>query len=92
MKVQWFSRNFNNFLENFKNVPNKVIKAVVESNEIRKNFIINSIINKKPKAVLLDCFKSKNILLKPKPPKIITKNWTITNKYAGFLNFENKGK
>lgn len=38
-------------LDSFKNVPNKVIKAVVESNITRKNFIINSIIEKKPKNV-----------------------------------------
>ena len=38
-------------LDSFKNVPNKVIKAVVESNITRKNFIINSIIEKIPKNV-----------------------------------------
>ena len=27
-------------LKNFKNVPNKLIKAVVDSNKIRKDFII----------------------------------------------------
>jgi len=38
-------------LENFKNVPNKLIKAVVDSNKIRKDFIINRILNKRPKSI-----------------------------------------
>ena len=31
-------------LENFRNIPNSIIKAVVEANEIRKNFIVSSIL------------------------------------------------
>ena len=38
-------------LENFKDIPNSIMNAVVESNEIRKNFIVNSISEKKPKIV-----------------------------------------
>ncbi len=38
-------------LENFNSVPNKIIKAVVESNKTRKDFIINSILSKSPKTV-----------------------------------------
>ena len=38
-------------LDNFSNVPNNIIKAVVQSNETRKNFIVNSIIQKCPKTV-----------------------------------------
>ena len=38
-------------LDNFKNVPNNIIRAVVEANQTRKNFIVESIINKSPKTV-----------------------------------------
>ena len=38
-------------LDNFNNIPNNIIKAVVESNETRKNFIISSIQKKKPQTV-----------------------------------------
>ena len=38
-------------LENFKGIPNSLIKATVESNETRKNFIVDSIINKSPKTI-----------------------------------------
>ena len=38
-------------LKNYDNVPNKIIRAVVESNEVRKEFIVNSILKKKPKIV-----------------------------------------
>ena len=38
-------------LENFQNVPNEIIRAVVDSNQIRKDFIVNTILNKKPKTV-----------------------------------------
>ena len=36
---------------NFKDVPNSLIKAIVESNSVRKDFITNSIIKKNPKVV-----------------------------------------
>ncbi len=38
-------------LENFNGIPNSLIKATVESNETRKNFIVDSIINKFPKTI-----------------------------------------
>lgn len=38
-------------LKNFGDTPNKIIKAVVESNQTRKKFIITSIISKNPKTV-----------------------------------------
>ena len=38
-------------LENYNNIPNNIIKAVVESNQTRKMFIVNSILKKKPKIV-----------------------------------------
>lgn len=36
---------------NFENVPNKLISAIVDSNEVRKNFISEQIIDKNPKIV-----------------------------------------
>ena len=36
---------------NYKDVPNVIISAIVEANSTRKDFIANSIINKKPKVV-----------------------------------------
>ena len=33
-------------LDDYSNIPNKIIKAVVESNQTRKEFIVNSILNK----------------------------------------------
>ena len=38
-------------LDNFKNIPNEIIKAIVKSNETRKEYIVNSIMNKQPKSV-----------------------------------------
>lgn len=38
-------------LKNFGDTPNKIIKAVIESNQTRKKFIITSIISKNPKIV-----------------------------------------
>ena len=38
-------------VDNFNYIPNKIINAVVESNKIRKDFIVNSIVNKSPKTV-----------------------------------------
>ena len=37
--------------ENYKNIPNSLINAIVEANSIRKDFIANSIIKKTPKIV-----------------------------------------
>ena len=38
-------------LANFKGVPQNVIKAIVESNKTRKQYIVDEIVNKKPKVV-----------------------------------------
>ena len=38
-------------LDNFKNIPNDIINAVVKSNNTRKEFIVKSILNKNPKSV-----------------------------------------
>ena len=38
-------------LGNFNDVPNNIIKAVVESNKTRKIFIANTILSKKPKTI-----------------------------------------
>lgn len=38
-------------LDNFKKIPNNIIKAVVEANKTRKDFIIKSILNKFPNTV-----------------------------------------
>ena len=38
-------------LDNFKNIPNEIIKAIVKSNQTRKEYIVNSIMNKYPKTV-----------------------------------------
>lgn len=35
----------------YRNVPNKIINAIVESNKIRKKFIVKSILDKKPKVL-----------------------------------------
>ena len=38
-------------LDNFKNIPNEIIRAIVKSNQTRKEYIVNSIINKYPKTI-----------------------------------------
>ena len=38
-------------LANYKSIPNNIIKAVVDSNITRKEFIVNSILEKSPKTV-----------------------------------------
>ena len=38
-------------LSSFENIPNEIIKATVKANNIRKKFIANSIISKRPKTI-----------------------------------------
>ena len=38
-------------LSNFDKIPNSIIKAIIDSNETRKEFIANTIINKQPKSI-----------------------------------------
>lgn len=38
-------------LSNFNKIPNNIIKAIIDSNETRKNFIFNTIFNKQPSSV-----------------------------------------
>ena len=38
-------------MKNYNKIPNNIIKAVVESNETRKEFIAKSILNKQPKII-----------------------------------------
>ena len=46
-----FQKDTKQLLENFKNVPNNIIEAVVNSNETRKAFVIKSILEKRPKSI-----------------------------------------
>ena len=45
------SKDTQQLLKNYENVPNNLIKAIVESNSTRKEFIANSIIKKNPAIV-----------------------------------------
>tara|TARA_B100000029_G_C17531684_1_gene943483 strand:- start:159 stop:1331 length:1173 start_codon:yes stop_codon:yes gene_type:complete len=38
-------------LDTYNQIPNKIIQAIVESNKTRKDFVVNSILNKSPKTV-----------------------------------------
>ncbi len=38
-------------LKNFNDIPSKLIKAIVESNQTRKKFIVDSILKRKPKSI-----------------------------------------
>lgn len=44
-------KDIKQLLQNFKDVPSDLIKATIDSNLTRKKFIVNSILNRKPKIV-----------------------------------------
>ena len=44
-------KDIKQLLKNFKNIPNSLIKATIESNKKRKTFIVQSILAKYPKSV-----------------------------------------
>ncbi len=46
-----FPKDTKQLRANFENVPNDIVKSIVDSNETRKSFIANSIIIKSPKTV-----------------------------------------
>ena len=85
-------------LSNFHNVPNSIIKAIIESNLIRKNFISQFIISKNPDVVGIhrlamkkesDNFRESAILdiimnLKPKTKIVIYEPNINSNEFLGF--------
>ncbi len=86
-------------LSNYKNIPNKIIKSVIESNDTRKKFIVESIIKKNPGTVGIyrltmkegsDNFKESaileiaNILIKKNLKVIIFEPYINENTYNNF--------
>lgn len=47
-------------LSNFDEIPNNIIKATIDSNETRKNFIVDTILGKKPKSIGIYRLKMKS--------------------------------
>lgn len=86
--------------ENYEDIPNNIISAIVESNETRKNHIINQIIKKNPKIVGIyklamktdsDNFRASSVLyimnnLKEKGIEVVVYEPTLTSDY--YLDFK----
>ena len=90
-------------LNNYRNIPNKIIKAVVDSNITRKNFIAEKILKKKPKSVGIyrlvmkkdsDNFRESAVIdilkiLKRKKIKVFIYEPSISNKYFNGIKIMN---
>jgi UDPglucose 6-dehydrogenase len=86
---------------NFENIPQAIVSAIIKSNELRKEFITKSIIDKKPKTVGVyrlimksgsDNFRESSTIeilksLKEKGIDIVIHEPSVKEDY--FMNFEN---